>query len=195
MLTVEKGGVCWRLSPLFPAMLVMMLCFEPMAFIGRCVAAAFWHESGHLLCMLLFHKTPRSITIGMFGMRMEQDIRQLLSYRQNIVVSLAGPMLNGIGVLVANSCGATELAVVHTALMGFNLLPLSMLDGGQALYSVLALHNPTEKAEKMMRRISVFCLVFIYFCGFAVLFVSGYNPTLLMTAMYLTAWMFFSRND
>ena len=195
MLTVKKGGICWRLSPLFPALLVIMLGFESMAFIGRCVAAAFWHESGHLLCMLLFHKTPKSITIGMFGMRMEQDRRQLLSYRQNICVSLAGPLLNGIGVLVANSCGATELAVVHTALMVFNLLPLSMLDGGQVLYGVLALHKATENAVKIMHHISVSCLVFIYFCGFVVLLVSGYNLTLLMTAVYLTAWMFFSRND
>ena len=195
MLTVEKGGIHWRLSPLFPALLVMMLCFESMAFMGRCVAAAFWHESGHLLCMILFRKMPQSITIGMFGMRMEQDRRHLLSYRQNIVVSLAGPLLNGVGILLANYFGAAELMVIHTVLMVFNMLPLSMLDGGQILYSVLALHASAEKASKIMRCISIGCLVILYFCGFIVLLVSEYNLTLLLTAVYLTAWMFFSRND
>ncbi len=195
MLIIKKGGICWRLSPLFPAMLVVLLCFESMSFMGICVAAAFWHECGHLLCMLLFGKTPKNITIGIFGMRMEQDRRALLSYVQNVMVSLSGPIFNGIAAVAAYSCEMESLMTVHTVLMVFNLLPLSMLDGGQVLYSIFALHMPTEKAEKVTRGISVVCLAILYFFGFAVLWVSGYNASMLITAVYLTAWMFFSRND
>ena len=195
MLTVKKYGVSWSLSPLFPAMLVMLLGFDSMSYIGLCVAAAFWHECGHLLCMLLFDKMPQSITIGIFGMRMEQDRRQLLSYGENIAVSLAGPLFNGIALVAACACRLESLVVVHAVLMGFNLLPLSMLDGGQVLYSIMALHTSSENAEKKLRNISFVCLVILYFGGFAVLFLSGYNVSLLITAVYLTAWMFFSRND
>ncbi len=194
MLTADWGGIRWRLSPLFPALLVVLLSFEAAAPVGRCVAAAFWHESGHMLAMLCCRRRPRSVTLGAFGIRMEQDATHPLSYTQNIAVSLAGPLMNGMAAALTWRT-APALCGVHLTLMVFNLLPLSMLDGGEVVYSLLALHLDPAKAARLLRYISYGLLCLLYAAGLAVLFGSGYNLSLLLTALYLTAWMFFNRND
>ena len=195
MLAIDIGGIRWRISPLFPALLVVLLSWEKAAPVGRCVAAAFWHESGHMLAMLCCRCRPRSITIGAFGIRMEQNSKQSLGYRQNILVSLAGPAMNALAAVAALSLRAVELAAVHLALMTFNLLPLSMLDGGQVLYCVLALRLDPVRASRILRIISYALLLLLYTAGFTFLLISGYNISLLLTALYLTAWMFFNGND
>lgn len=193
MLTADFGGIRWRISPLFPALLVILLSFEQAAPIGRCVAAAFWHECGHMAAMLLCRRRPREMVVGAFGIRMEQDPALPLSYRQNILVSLSGPAVNGLAAAILHSF--PELCGVHLTLMVFNLLPLSMLDGGEVVYSILALHIDPARASRYLRRFSYVLLFFLYTAGFCVLLYSGYNISLLLTAIYLTAWMFFHGND
>lgn len=195
MLSAKFGGIRWQISPLFPALLVVLLSWEAAAPVGRCVAAAFWHESGHILAMLLCKAHPRSITLSAFGIRMEQDGACTLSYRQNIAVSLSGPLMNGLGAVAAFLGRFPAVGSVHLGLAVFNLLPLSMLDGGQVLYSALALHLSPSRAAGICRRLTVVLLCFLYTAGFLVLFSSGYNLSLLLTAAYLTAWMFFGEND
>jgi len=80
-------------------------------------------------------------------------------------------------------------------LMLFNLLPLSMLDGGEVVYSLLALYFDPTHAARLLRYVSYGLLCMLYTAGMAVLLGSGYNVSLLLTALYLTAWMFFNRND
>ena len=195
MLSVRLGGVRWQLSPLFPALLVVLLSAPAAAPVGRCVAAAFWHESGHILAMALCGARPRAVTLGAFGIRMEQDDACTLSYRQNIAVSAAGPLMNFLGAAAVFLFRCPAIGGVHLGLAVFNLLPLSMLDGGQILYSCLALHISPSRAADVCRCLTVGCLLILYTGAFLVLFSSGYNVSLLVTAVYLTVWLFFGEND
>lgn len=179
-------GIRFRLSLLFPAMVVVMLTLDPSTLSMWCVVASMMHETGHFIALLALNCKPSRISMGIFGVRVEQDPARRLGYAANCVVSLAGPMVNlvSFGVL---SCfaGNGAAALVHLTLGAFNLLPIEPLDGGQALYSLLALRYPEDKARKIIFLVSVLTLLPIAAAGFYLLMISGYNFTLLAVCGYL----------
>ncbi len=186
MVEFTLKGVRFRLSLLFPAMVVIMITLDPTALSLWCVAASMMHETGHFIALLAMDGKPKRISMGIFGVRVEQNPAQRLGYAANCVVSLAGPMVNlvSFGVL---SCftGNEAAALVHLTLGAFNLLPIEPLDGGQALYSLLALRYPEEKAETAVMLISILTLLPLAAAGFYLLIISGYNFTLLAVCGYL----------
>lgn len=194
MVEFTLGGIRFELSLLFPAMVVVMLTLDPTAMAMWCVAASAMHEAGHFIALLALNCTPKKICMGIFGIRVEQDPAHRLGYAANCAVSLAGPLVNLIsfGVL---SCftGNGAAAMVHLTLGVFNLLPIEPLDGGQALYSLLALRHSEEKARKIVMWVSVLTLLPIAAAGFYLLIASGYNFTLLAVCGYLCLLLLLKR--
>ena len=75
------------------------------------LGAAAWHEFGHLLALRLCGGEARRLRVGMLGAVIE--VRGAMGYGQELASALAG-------------------------LCAFNLLPVRPLDGGRALYLLLA---------------------------------------------------------
>lgn len=187
MLELRIGGVPCRFSLLFPAMVAVAVTLDPSVFSLWCLAASFMHEAGHFTALLAFDCKPQRISVGLFGMRVEQDPAKRLGYRQNALVSLAGPAVNLVTFCILSFFHGNEAAaLVHLTLGVFNLLPIEPLDGGQALYCLLALRMEEESARKWVLRISVITLFPIAAAGFFVLAMSGYNITLLAVSLYLS---------
>ena len=194
MIEIALGGTRLCLSLLFPAMLVTLMALDPSGMSAWCIAASVMHEMGHFAALLAFEAQPARICVGIFGVRVEQSPRLPLSYGQNLIVSLAGPLVNLITFLILMASGGrTAAAMVHAVLAFFNLLPVEPLDGGQALYCSLAMHMDAQRAEKAVLAVSVVTVLPLASAGFYTLIDSGYNFSLLAVSLYLCLLLIFKR--
>lgn len=191
MLEGRVAGVRCRVSLLFPALLTGLLLAQADPLAVSCVLASAMHEGGHLLAMLALGCPPRVCTLGAFGMRIEMGAQRLVGYRRNILISLAGPLVNLVAALLLWLCGCAEAAVVHLILAVFNLLPAAALDGGQVLRCAFCLAGKETHADRWLQVLSAAVLLPLAVWAFW-LFLSGQgNGTLLIVSGYLTALIFF----
>lgn len=131
---------------------------EDLGMLAALLAAALVHEVGHLLAAGLCGVRITGMRFDLFGARL--DLPGLLSYRQELVVALGGPLINLLSVCLIlpiwralgypcvgvsalpTDIPARFLAYFVPASLGLcavNLLPVRTLDGGRALSCLLAL--------------------------------------------------------
>lgn len=186
MLKLRIKGISVEFSVLFFAAAVVWLSLDQSHTAAFCLLASLIHELGHISVMAYYGVSPKRISAGLFGVRMEHQEGLTLSYRQQILMSLAGPAVNlvvGMGFWLWQGFGTA--ASVNLLLAGLNLLPIQALDGGQALYCYLASRMEEPRAQRMVFIISIAVLIPLATAGFFVLFRSGYNFTLLAACVYL----------
>lgn len=194
MLELYFSGIRIRVSLLFPAAMVVLLTLDQTGVPLWCIAASAMHEAGHFLVLLLLGNKPAQISVGAFGIRVEQDPRSPLGYRSNILVSLAGPMVNLFAFsVVYAAAGMSVPAMIHLTLAVLNLLPIEPLDGGQALFCFLALHWEEVRADRVVFIVSLCTIIPLAVVGFTLLIQSGYNFTLLLVSLYLSLLLLFKR--
>ena len=100
------------------------------------LGAAAWHEFGHLLALRLCGGEARRLRVGMLGAVIE--VRGAMGYGQELASALAGPLANLLAAAILGRMGCTTAAGANGVLCAFNLLPVRPLDGGRALYLLLA---------------------------------------------------------
>lgn len=180
-----------RLSLLFPALLTALLLARPDGLAVPCLLAALIHEGGHLLAMLWLGVPPEDCVLGAFGARIRLGHR-LPSYGQNLLISLAGPLINLFCMSILFLCGRTTPALVHLALALLNLLPSAALDGGEILRCGLCLIGLESLSESILRFTSALTLLPLAAVCFWMFLQGEGNATLLIVSGYLTALLFFS---
>ena len=186
MFKIIVSDIEFRLGILFPAALVIIFTIDKTGIPAWCVAASAMHEAGHFVTMYLFGCKPSLVSIGFFGIRVEQNVNRRVGYFKNILISLSGPAINLISFMVLwITTGINIAAVVHFIIAVLNLLPIEPLDGGQALYYLLAAYIGEERAESICLGVSIFILIPLATIGFFLLIRSGYNFTLLVVSIYL----------
>ncbi|MDD2362441.1 MAG: site-2 protease family protein [Oscillospiraceae bacterium] len=194
MLKIYISGIEYRLSLLFPAVLVVLLTLDKTGVAAWCVAASVMHEFGHFGAIFALGSRPSGVNIGVFGVTVYQSSKRMTSHYNNMLIALAGPAVNlfSFAILFAIS-GWTAPVIVHLVMAVFNLLPIEALDGGQALFYALAGRLGEEKAERIIYYVSVFFLIPLATTGFFLLINSGYNYTLLAISVYLGLLIIFKR--
>lgn len=187
-------GVTVSIGFPFAAAVTLMFLYDTSGTAAISVCAALLHEIGHLLCLFWYGETPQSLKLGLAGMEIVRAKGQKLSFHQEIVVSLAGPLINlALFALLAALSGWSEgerermmeAAMVNLMLALFNLLPVSTLDGGRALYFFLCRFCTAPAAQRVVTVCSIVCLLPCAFIGFFLLLQSGYNFSLLLVTVYL----------
>lgn len=159
-----------------------------------CFGAALMHELGHLIALRLCGSVPDRITLTLFDVAISDKDKAMRKRKQELFVTLAGVGVNflaaavGFGVFCWNHQESVMMFVsAHLTLGVFNSIPVSTLDGGQALLILLQHRMSPYRANRILDVLSLVILFPLAAAGFWVLLRSKYNFTLLAVSLYLIA--------
>ena len=157
------------------------------------LCAVILHECAHLCAMLITGNLPDSIHLSGLGMRIQLPKGKQPSYMQNVVISLAGPVVSLICGGTALLLGQGQTAMVNLALGLFHILPIEPLDGGLALHALLSMLVDEKRAEKITTIVSLLLLMPIMLLGFMILLETKNNFSLLAVSVYLMMYLILSK--
>ncbi len=160
----------------FIAVLTLMLVVFKNENILMCFLFCIFHELGHLAAMTFFGEKARSITLGYFGMRIDCETR-IMPKIPEIVIAAAGPIVNLILMIFCRLYKFDEAAQINFSLALFNLLPVSMLDGGRILSPFVT--------ERTMRNIGITFGVILSLLGAIVAIYTRTNFLILVVSLYV----------
>lgn len=160
----------------FIAVLTLMLVVFKNENILMCFLFCILHELGHLAAMIFFGEKARSITLGYFGMRIDCGTR-ILPKIPEIIIAAAGPIANFILMLFCRLFKLEEAAQINLSLAIFNLLPVSMLDGGRILSAFVT--------ERTMRIIGITISIILSFIGAITAIYTRSNFLILVVSLYV----------
>ena len=72
--------------------LMLLLCSEETVIIS--LLSSGLHEMGHLILMFIFRQRVVSVTFGAFGVRIDRQLSQNLSYKKEAIIAFGGIMIN-----------------------------------------------------------------------------------------------------
>ena len=161
----------------FVAVIALMLTLFPESQAFYCFIFCIMHECGHLLAMLLLQRRITSINFGYFGIKIFTDKKFLPALKEAAIAS-GGPVMNIFAAAFLFIIGQENLAIINLSLAFFNLLPVSILDGGHILSALF----PESKAIKVL---SILCSVSLLISGIIIAIYSKKNFTLLIVSLYI----------
>ena len=128
-----------RVSPGFPALLILAVLAGAGPVLPPMLLAALGHEAGHLLALGIFRVPVEEILLLPLGALIVAPRQERLSYGRELLAVLAGPAANLLlALLSARIWGGYVFAGANVLLGLYNLLPIRGLDGGRALYLLVA---------------------------------------------------------
>ena len=170
-------------------MIAAMLVSDSARVIAVYLAAALWHEAGHLLAARILRVGVSEIRLGFSGARIVTD-RRLTSYKSELLLSLAGPLANilACGAVVGIFCtlgegiegaAASADAFLHSPKVDFlgilaffalssviqailNLMPVKTFDGGRILYCAAANLMGESAGERILTVTTAFSALILW---------------------------------
>lgn len=161
----------------FVALITLMLVLFPDSLAAMCFLMCVLHETGHLLAMVLFGKRAEKITFDYFGMKIDTD-KHFIPPAKEALIAFSGPCVNLIMSAIFYLLGKNDVAVLNLALAVFNLLPVTMLDGGH----IVSAFFPDSRLHRIL---SISCAVILLAVGIFVLVYTKSNFTITIVALYL----------
>lgn len=151
------------------------------------------HELGHLMAIYGLGGRVAKLRLSVTGAEMALSAAHPLGPGAQLLAALSGPVTNlALAALASNLAfklgeGLYVFAGLNLSLAAFNLLPVAQLDGGRAVYYLVALLWSARAAERAVRICSQLTAIVLLVAGVALLWVTRANFTLLVTALWLTA--------
>lgn len=142
------------------------------------------HELGHVAAARACGGRVERLSLTAVGAELSFDYLRPLSYGRDSLVALAGPAVNLIFGVFALGMKWYLPAALSLGVGAFNLLPVRPLDGGRALYNMLAGSLDADWAERISTA-AAGCVVGALVGMGAVATVKFANVTLLLTALWL----------
>ncbi len=176
-MTLKLSKITVEISFWFIAVITLLLVILPESNAAICFLFCVLHELGHLTAMILFGKEAEKISLGYFGIKIV-TAKRFLSPCKEALIAFAGPLANLIIFAFLFTANRKDYAFISLGLALFNLLPISMLDGGH----IISAFFPDGKTGKS---ISIACAVFSALAGIAVAVYSKENFTILIVSIYL----------
>ena len=144
-----------RIHPLLLLLIFLTFLVGNELSLYASLCALLIHESGHILCCILFHIPIRQIELGLLGGTMDCTMQSSPRLVQ-ILISLSGPLFNLLGYVLSYTMLSSGISPavfwldflrMNLLLFLFNLLPILPLDGGQI---ILALCNHAPLCKKVL---------------------------------------------
>ncbi len=196
-MTFNLFGIKVEITFLFVAFISFVISLNAPSNVMLTIIASMLHESGHLLMMLLIDNKPEKVRFELTGINIIRNQEIKISTKNEILISLGGPMINLIIVLICcaflcfyNSKSILTFACINLILMIFNILPINKLDGGVALYYVLSKNYNIVSCSKVLKVTSYIFISIILIWGIYVFVVSRYNISLIIIAIFLLLSIF-----
>lgn len=150
------------ISFLFVAVISLMLATDKTGLALPTLFAVSLHETGHLLAMWIIGTPPKSIRLIPASVQITRSISS--RYKNDIIVALSGPLVNFalfltlyINYLIFDNEGILYYSLINLIVGLFNLLPVTGLDGGTVLFSLIAKKRDINRAMLTLKIISL-CL-------------------------------------
>ena len=153
------------------------------------VACALWHELWHIITLKIVGGGVGTFVLRGFSMKLGTTV---LSYKDELKVTLAGPIASLVGFLMFCtvyyfnlSKHSLFIAISNLFIFIINFVPVFPLDGGRALSCVLNMRFEKDTASKITRIISLIFLLPLSVLSVIILVRTGYNLSLLMICAFL----------
>lgn len=154
-----------------------------------CITAVVFHEIGHLTAMAVLNSRISGLKISLFDIRILESSRDILSVKNDLLITSAGPAVNILLFLVVYFIN-TNFALINLLISAFNLLPAASLDGGQLVYLLLSRKLSAKKSAFILDIITIVISIPLFIIGILVLLNSKYNFSLLFISLYLILSLF-----
>ena len=185
-----------RISIFALPILMLMLWLEGVDAFLVIILSALAHELGHLLAMRVYGYRARRVDILPMGALIV--VPEGIPYSQEVIIALGGPIASIVCAAASGMCFAvveTPLALlgilINLTLAIFNLLPITKLDGGKALTSLLQIKSTNQKtAEHICFAASTLSKSLVI--AFLIMFISasGYNLGVILLSATLVLQLF-----
>lgn len=178
------------ISFLFAAMVAFLLASDRTGFALPTLFAVLIHEIGHLFAMWLLECSPKSIRLIPASVQITRSITTV--YRNDILIALSGPFANILlfCVLYLNFITYKNETVLYYSAVNlivalFNLMPVTGLDGGIILFSLIAKKRDVNRAILTLRIITMAIAVILLSFAIALTIKGNFNLSVYIIAIYL----------
>lgn len=182
-------GTEFYVSFLFSAMITLMLAVDKTGYILPVLFAVTMHELGHLTVMRILDCSP--LKVRLIPAAIEITARFNCSRKKEISVALAGPAFNLLLFLslfanygLSGNEYSLVWALVNLSVCVYNMLPVTGLDGGTVLYSLISARKTPAAAALAMRIIGLSLSAAALFAGALLLLRGRFNPSFFIAALY-----------
>lgn len=185
----------------FAAFVTLAIIADGSGIVFISLAAAVFHELGHLLCMRLCDCFPSNIKITLFDFSINDNMSNSRSSRKDLFIYASGCAVNFFaGTFFSLISRVYPLAYFPSTasavnfLIGiFNILPVCGLDGGNILHTVLNNFLPEKSCIIILKSISFVILILLFTVGIITVFNNSYNFSYIITACYLLCTVLFKQ--
>lgn len=172
---------------IFPLVTLVSIGFSPHPFV--LVLCYIVHEIGHIFFAWLMGARMEKLHIGTFHLSLSYDSSEL-SYKKELLVEAGGIIFNLIGALFAISLPFSSdpwsfFIVCSISLALMNLYPVSILDGGGMLKSVLLCILAGDVAEKVSKCVSFVCAILMWLLAVYVQIIFRASPSFFVISVVL----------
>lgn len=178
------------ISFLFAAIITAMLAVDRTGMVIPALFAVFMHEIGHLFAMWVLECAPKQIKLIPASVQIVSSMTKKI--KNDIIIAACGPAVNliiFISLYINYESFKNELtlyyALINLVIGLFNLIPVTGLDGGTILYSILCRKLNPNKAMLILRIITLLIAAIVLFFAVWLALQGKINISLFIIGIYL----------
>ena len=192
MLKVEIKNTIIEIGAGFFLVIAFMLFLCDAETVLLSLFSSFFHEAGHIAVILLCGEKLERLVFSSSGLRIDRRRSPSLSFSKEIIISLAGIIMNFIAALlsgllyhITGDSVLFSLCLINVVIAAFNIMPIDSLDGGRALSFILSRRIPEERADRIVFYVSTATAFLLVAFFLLTVFLKKLNPSFLCVVIYL----------